>query len=175
MGLWLEANSGLIERAKILHFAPEPTLARLLQSHSSAYRSADLDPNVADTVLNIEDVDLPDESVDLVVCSHVLEHVDDVKALREIRRILTPDGSALLMFPIVEGWDHTYENATLTSPADRTKFFGQADHVRMFGRDVRDRISDAGFDLIEFTADEPNVSKHGLMRGEKLFIATKPH
>lgn len=173
MGLWLKANSDIVDGARILHFAPEPTLARLLQAHSSEYRSADIDPNVADTVLNIEAVDLPDESVDLVVCSHVLEHVDDGKALREIRRILTPNGRGLLMFPIVEGWDHTYENATHTSSADRTKYFGQADHVRMFGRDVRDRISEAGFDLNEFTSDEPNVSRYGLMRGEKLFIVTK--
>ena len=175
MGLWLEANRDVVNGARILHFAPESTLAGLLQSHSSEYRSADLEPNIADTVLNIEEIDLPDDSVDMVVCSHVLEHVDDVRALREIRRILAPNGRALLMFPIVEGWDHTYEDATHTSPADRTKYFGQADHVRMFGRDVRDRITGAGFDLSEFTADEPSVSIHGLMRGEKLFIATKLH
>ena len=78
------------------------------------------------------------------------------------------------MFPVVEGWENTYENSLHTSPADREMFFGQSDHVRMFGRDVRDRIENAGFSLTEFTAEEPNVSRYGLIRGEKLFIAAKP-
>jgi len=174
IGLWLAANPELVEGAKILHFAPEATLVHSLSAYSSCYRTADLDPNVADTVLDIEQIDLPSDSVDVVVCSHVLEHVDDAKALREIRRILTRGGRALLMFPIVEGWDRSYENEDITSPADRAKHFGQDDHVRMFGRDVRQRITDASLDLTEFTAEEPDVSQYGLTRGEKVFVAVKP-
>jgi SAM-dependent methyltransferase len=174
VGLWIETNPMDVDGARILHFAPEPILSRLLRNRSAEYRSADLDPAIGDTVLNIENIDLPDDSVDLVMCSHVLEHVDDARALREIHRILTPGGRAFLMFPVIEGWEHTYENPAHTSPADRAKYFGQSDHVRMFGRDVRDRIASAGFALTEFTAEEPNVSRYGLTRGEKLFIATKP-
>ncbi|GAB3230066.1 class I SAM-dependent methyltransferase [Mycolicibacterium hippocampi] len=173
MGLWIDNNSSIVSGARILHFAPEPSVASLCKSHSSEYHSADLTPGRADTVLNIESIELPDESVDVVVCSHVLEHVDDVRALDEIYRILTPGGRALLMFPIVEGWEHTYENPAHTSRADRTKYFGQFNHLRMFGRDVRDRITNAGFALAEFTAEEPEVARYGLIRGEKLFVATK--
>ena len=79
----------------------------------------------------------------------------------------------MLMFPIVEGWEHTYENPAHTSPQDRITYFGQVDHVRMYGRDVRDRITGAGFKLSEFTAEEPNVARYGLLRGEKVFVATK--
>jgi SAM-dependent methyltransferase len=172
-GLWIDANH-TIDGARILHFAPEPILARILRDRAAQYKSADLDPTVGETVLNIENIDLPDESVDVVMCSHVLEHVDDAKALREIHRVLAPGGRALLMFPVVEGWEHTYENPDHTSPRDRARYFGQSDHVRYFGRDVRDRIGRAGFALSEFTADEPNVARYGLDRGEKLFIATKP-
>jgi len=173
MALWIAANTGIVDQARILHFAPEPFLETLLRSRSNDYRSADLRPGAADTVLNIENVDLPDESVDVVVCAHVLEHVDDLKALREIYRILAVGGRALLMFPIVEGWERTYENPSHTSPADRTTYFGQFDHVRMYGRDVRDRITDAGFGLTEFTAEEPYVSRYGLLRGEKVFVAIR--
>lgn len=174
VALWARANSHTIDGARVLHFAPEATLAQLFKPHARMYQSADLDPTVADTVVNIESMDLPDESFDLVICSHVLEHVNDEKALHEIHRILTPGGHAVLMFPIVEGWDHTYENPAHASPSERITYFGQADHVRMYGRDVRDRIIGAGFKLAEFTAEEPDVSRYGLVRGDKIFIAAKP-
>lgn len=173
MALWIEENRRELVDTSILHFAPEPVLARVFKKYATHYRGADVDPTYADTVLNMEDIDLPDQSVDLVVCSHVLEHVDDAKALSEVYRILTSGGRALLMFPIVEGWDHTYENPAHTSALERTKYFGQADHVRMFGRDVRNRIKNVGFALSELTAEEPEVSNFGLIRGEKLFIAMK--
>lgn len=174
VALWIDANPDLVGGARMLHFAPEWGLARLFKNRVSEYRSADLDPHLADTVLNIENIDLPDDSVDLVLCSHVLEHVDDTKALRELHRILTPGGRALLMFPLVDGWEETYEDSAHTSAAARTKYYGQSDHVRYYGRDVRDRIRSAGFTLTEFTAEEPSVARYGLVRGDKMFIATKP-
>lgn len=174
VGLWISKNAEAVDRSKLLHFAPEPGLTRLFKGRVAEYRSADIDPHLADTVLNIEQIDLPDESVDLVLCSHVLEHVDDTKALGEIHRILVPGGRALLMFPLVDGWERTYEDPTHTSDEARTKYYGQADHVRYYGRDVRDRIQGAGFTLSEFTAEEPDVARYGLMRGDKLFVAAKP-
>jgi SAM-dependent methyltransferase len=163
----------VIDGAKIIHFAPESAVASLLRNRTNGYLSADLTPGAADMVLNIEKIDMPDGSFDVAVCSHVLEHVDDKKALSEIHRILAPGGRALLMFPIVEGWDHTYENPIHTTPNERNIYYGQSDHVRFFGRDVRNRIRNSGFSLDEFTAEEPNVARYGLLRGEKLFIATK--
>jgi SAM-dependent methyltransferase len=173
LGLWIRANRGIVRDSEILHFAPEVPVAHLLKENAASYQSADLQPGVADLVLNIEEIDLPNESMDLIVCSHVLEHVDDAKALREVYRVLRVDGLALFMFPVVEGWDRTYENPSVVTTSDRVKHFGQFDHVRMFGRDVRDRIVGAGFSLTEFVAEEPDVGRHGLMRGERLFIATK--
>ena len=173
LALWIAANEAVIDGAKIIHFAPESAVASLLRNRTNGYLSADLTPGAADMVLNIEKIDMPDGSFDVAVCSHVLEHVDDKKALSEIHRILAPGGRALLMFPIVEGWDHTYENPIHTTPNERNIYYGQSDHVRFFGRDVRNRIRNSGFSLDEFTAEEPNVARYGLLRGEKLFIATK--
>jgi SAM-dependent methyltransferase len=173
IGLWVKANPAVIEGADVLHFAPERTLRDLFVGHGAAYRSADLRPGAADAVLNIENLILPDETVDVVVCSHVLEHVDDQKALKEIHRILRPGAQALLLFPIIEGWESTYANPEHTSEEDRSRYFGQFDHVRMYGRDVRDKIRNTGFKLTEFTAEEPNVTRYGLLRGEKIFIAKK--
>ena len=107
--------------------------------------------------------------------SHVLEHVDDKRALAELFRITSPGGNVILMFPIIEGWDQTYENPSVQSAAERIIHFGQDDHLRYFGRDVRTKIREAGFSLEEFTAEGPSVIRHGLLRGEKIFIDRKPN
>jgi SAM-dependent methyltransferase len=172
--LWLEANPGRIQGRNVLHFAPEKSMKAMIRAIAGTYRSADLTPGRADTVLNIEAIDLPDRSVDCVVCSHVLEHVNDIKALAEIHRVLKPGGLAAFMFPVVEGWSTTYENDAHVSRADRTLHYGQWDHLRMYGADVRDRIRAAGFELEEFTAEGPEVARLGLLRGEKVFLATRP-
>lgn len=169
---WMQSNP-VFDGARILHFAPEPIIAAQLKNHTTSYRSADLNPGPGvDAILDIESIDLPENSVDVVVCSHVLEHVNDAKALSEIHRVLTDTGLAVIMVPLIEGWDQTYEDPAITSPSDRRTYFGQADHVRWFGRDLRDRIEHAGFALSEFTAEEPFVTRYGLTRGEKVFLAS---
>lgn len=110
----------------------------------------------------------------MVICSHVLEHVDDRRALSELYRVLRPGGLCILLTPIIEGWDTTFENAAINRPEDRSVYFGQFDHVRYYGADLRARIGAAGFALSEFTAVEPFVTRHGLIRGEKLFLAERP-
>ncbi|SMY06063.1 class I SAM-dependent methyltransferase [Flavimaricola marinus] len=159
---------------ELLHFAPEAPLSRFIKDSVGTYDTADISPGRKMThTINIEDTDLPDAVYDRILCSHVLEHVDDAKALSELHRLLRPGGAAMIMTPIVEGWAETYENANVDGPVQRNLHFGQADHVRMYGRDLRDRIRAAGFELSEYTAVEPDVLTYGLMRGETLFIATK--
>jgi SAM-dependent methyltransferase len=159
----------------VLHFAPEVQLTPLIKSLSPTYETADLSEHRPMThYVNIEHTGLSSDRYDRIICNHVLEHVDDAKALAEIFRILKPRGKAILTTPIVEGWAKTYENPAVTTPADRILHFGQADHVRIYGRDFRDRIRAAGFSLTEYTAVEPDVLTYGLTRGETLFIATKP-
>jgi SAM-dependent methyltransferase len=168
--MWLDANQGLVKNKSFLHFAPESVIKKLVKSYVGDYKSADLHPGRADLVLNIEAIALPDNSVDIIMCSHVLEHVDDAKALAEFKRILRPDGLALVLIPLVEGWDKTYENPNVKTEAERIAHFGQNDHVRFYGRDVRERFAKAGFAYEEFTAVEPHVLNHRLLRGEKIFI-----
>lgn len=173
MALWIGRNAQWLSTASALHFAPERGMADLLRKTARQYVSADLAPGRADRVMNIESIDAPDASFDWVICSHVLEHVDDGCALREIHRVLGPGGVALIMLPVIEGWAQTYENEAAHTPEDRKRHFGQSDHLRLYGADVRDRIRAAGFDLDEFTAEGEDVLTYGLQRGEKLFIAHK--
>lgn len=158
----------------VIHFAPEGIVRRMVTENSPAsYRSADLTPGVGDLVLNLEAIDLPAGSVDRIVCSHVLEHVDDAKALAEMRRILRPGGYAVLLVPLIEGWDDTFEDPSITAEAERELYFGQYDHVRYYGRDVRQRIVASGLELAEYTAGPRDTPRHGLSHGEKIFRATK--
>lgn len=159
----------------LLHFAAEALLRRKIQPMVALYASAELRREArADLHLNIESIDLPDASYDRIICNHVLEHVDDTRALAELYRVLRPGGVAFLTTPLVEGWAQSYENPDVTDDVGRLLHFGQRDHVRIFGRDLRDRIKAAGFALDEVTATEPDVHRYGLMRGECVFIATKP-
>lgn len=171
--LWLDLNSQKLSGADVLHFAPEKSMTALIRPLAKSYKTGDIKPGRADLVLNIENVDLPDASFDCVVCSHVLEHVDDMKALAEMHRLLRPRGIAIIMIPIVEGWIDTYENPVANTDSERTLHFGQNDHVRYYGADVRARIRAAGFELSEFTATGQDVARYGLLRGEKVFVAAR--
>jgi len=173
LALYLSENK-VFAGKDVLHFAPEEGMTRIVkQQGPSKYTTCDLFASNVDLKINIEQIALPDESFDRVLCLHVLEHVDDRKAMAEIHRILKPGGVAIVMVPIEEGWDTTYENPAITAPAERLYHFGQEDHVRYFGRDLRDRLKAAGFSLNEYTAHEPYVLNHGLKRGEKVFVCTK--
>lgn len=161
------------QQLRVLHFAPEPVLEVLFRELWSDYRTADLYMST-DLTLNLEDIALGDGSVDLIIANHVLEHVDDHKAGRELSRILSDGGILLCMVPIIEGWETTYENDSVTSDEDRLIHFGQEDHLRYYGRDFRQRIERGGFKLIdEITAEGEDVIQYGLCSGEKVFVFEK--
>ncbi|MEM9145586.1 MAG: methyltransferase domain-containing protein [Pseudomonadota bacterium] len=170
--LWFDRGLRLAEGASVLHFAAESWVRVDLEQRGARYRSADITDQF-DLQLDMTTIELPEASVDMVIANHVLEHVDDAKALAEIHRILRPGGQALLTVPMVEGWDETYEDASLDKVL-RTRRYGDPDHLRFYGQDLRDRIRAAGFTLSEFAATEPDVSTHALHRGERIFIGTKP-
>jgi len=97
----------------VLHFAPEPCVTSFVRPIAKKYLTADLDPGQCDLTLNIEAIDLPDAQFDLIICSHVLEHVDDKLALREMRRILRPGGTLALMTPVNDGIE-TFDDNTIS-------------------------------------------------------------
>jgi ubiquinone/menaquinone biosynthesis C-methylase UbiE len=96
--------------------------------------------------MDITDIQYPDESFDVIYCSHVLEHVpEDRQALREFYRVLRRGGWAVLLVPITA--DRTCEDPSAVDPSERKRVFGQEDHVRRYGPEFRDRLCEAGFDV----------------------------
>lgn len=158
----------------MLHFAPEDILRKEFSRRFPDYRAVDLVRADVDFQCNIEATQLPAETFDAVFASHILEHVDDRKAIAEMFRILRPGGKLIAMVPIVEAWAETYENPAITSESDRDLHFGQYDHVRFYGRDFPQRLEAAGFDVTAYLATPLECVKYGLQRGEKAFVATKP-
>lgn len=136
-----------IEGADVLHVAPERRLSPVLQGRRPArYLACDLLPSRP----GIERVDVTsmtfeDGCFDLVIANHVLEHVDDdLAAIAEISRVLRRGGIAILQTPYSPGLFRTWADSGIVSDAARTQAFGQADHVRLYGRDVFERIATAG-------------------------------
>ncbi len=90
-----------------------------------------------------------DGSFDFIYCSNVLEHIeDDISAMSELFRILSPGGFAIIQVPI-QGKE-TYEDIAITDPYERYKNFGQADHVRYYGEDIQNRLASVGFEVTPF-------------------------
>jgi len=174
LAIALERDFAEIAGRRVLHFAPEPIVKDMILKRGPAeYLTADIEPGRGDVQLDMERIELPDECFDLVVASHVLEHVDDRKALAELYRILRPGGDLLVMIPIIEGWEHTFEDESRTSPKERSLYFGQWDHVRYYGADFRDRVRDVGFELSEFTAGPIDSVQFRIERGSKVFLCRK--
>lgn len=128
---------------RVLHMAPEHLMIPWLVSLSTEYLNADL-YNPAMAQMDLTNTGLPEASKTLVWCSHVLEHIpDDGAALAEVRRILAPGGLLVLQVPI--GGDRTLEDPSATSDEARLEKFLQEDHVRLYGRDLAERVEAAGF------------------------------
>ena len=133
---------------RLLEFAPGDALHEKLKSYPFiAYRSADLSRKTVDECVDMTDMaDYADGSLDIVLCSHILEHIpDDRKAMRELHRVLKPDGFAIVLVPLVVGLDETHEDTSMNASELRWKYFGAGDHVRQYGkRDFIERLEAAG-------------------------------
>ncbi len=168
------------DRLRILHIAPEPHISLLLEKLSNLdYVRADLfAPNV-DVKLDIMSLPFPDESFDMIICNHVLEHVrDDRIAMRELHRVLRTDSPALLQVPIALALRDTFENPSAVTEADKILLFGQGDHVRLYAaEDYMKRLEAAGFSVdLSLALDclgASMVDRHALIGEEPVFSVVK--
>lgn len=154
MWLYLQNNTRFFnDHLKVLHVAPEQCFIKKFRRLPNLdYKTADLESPLADYKCDVQNMPFESDLYDIVICNHVLEHVpDDKKAMREILRILKPGGFAILQVPADFNRTETFADDSIKDPKERTRIFGQYDHVRVYGTDYPERLKSVGF-----TIDEPN-------------------
>lgn len=121
---------------------------------------------------DITQIEEPDASFELIICFHVLEHVeDDQKAMRELFRVLKKGGTALIQTPFKDG--DIFEDVTIRTPLERLKHFGQDDHVRVYSvQGLKKRLEQAGF-AVRVVSFSEKENRNGLKENEHILIATK--
>lgn len=184
--LWLLRESdigrGAVALPRLLHVAPEVALMRkfhkIYAAQPADYVTADLESPLADLHFDIQHIPLEDESFDVVICNHIMEHVEDDRlAMREILRIMRKGGWGVILSPVDLQREKTFEDDTITDEAERTRIFGQYDHRRIYGRDYAERLRDAGFEVYE--CDYANLipakeKQLYALTDEPLYIVRKP-
>lgn len=174
--LFLQRHTDLFTRRhRVLHMAPEYQLQRRLKRLPNIdYVGADLASPLATVHCDIQALPFEDQSFDVVISNHVLEHIpDDAQAMAELHRVLTPHGWAVLMCPIARGQETTLEDPCVRSAEDALRRYGQGDHVRLYGSDYRERLEAAGFEVgvHDFLAecDTEVIERYALRRKHDLF------
>jgi SAM-dependent methyltransferase len=165
----------------VLHIAPEVCfINRFEKLHGERYITTDIESPLAKVKADIHQLPFADNTFDTVLCNHVLEHVaDDIKAMREINRVLKPGGWAILQVPFFSPVpDTTFEDDTITDKREREKIFGQDDHVRKYGHDYAQRINKSGLvaEANPFAQQlSPEIAQRAsIMPNETLYIGRKP-
>mgnify|MGYP003836629087 FL=1 len=164
---------------RVLHFAPEQAFVQKFKKQKNlTYTTTDLNSPIADVKADICDLPFKDNSFDFIICNHVLEHIpDDIKAMQELYRVLAPSGTAIVQVPYDAKREITFEDNTITDQSERTRIFGQYDHLRVYGMDYFKKLSSIGFNVnaLDYTSgiSSDDIERYRLCKGELLPVCKK--
>ncbi len=173
------------EKINLLHFAPEVVLYKMFNNMKNVnYFPVDLDPEYYESQglkirdkVNMENIQYRDNTFDIIYNSHVLEHVpNDIRAMSELHRVLKQDGICVIMVPMSKNVK-TFENPQYNTPELRLKYFGQEDHVRIYGKDFKNRLVSVGFNVEEVTLwdiiDSTEYKQLYRLPQDSIYVCTK--
>ena len=164
---------------KVLHFAPEQAFyKRFRHQKNLEYTTTDLLSPLADVKADICNLPFAENSFDIILCNHVLEHIpDDHKAMQELYRVLKPGGMGIFQIPQDLTRATTFRDDTITDAKERAQIFGQYDHVRIYGLDYFDQLRQIGFLVNEVdytkTFSPELITKYCLAKGETIPVCYK--
>lgn len=159
--------------AKILHFAPEDMIENKLRNGHPNYISADIRP-IADVIEDITAISFDEHEFDYIICNHIMQDVlDDTKAFFELKRCIKEEGKIVFSVPIC--WDQeTYENPEYNTEEERLQFYGQKEHVRIYGNDLKKRLDGYGLDITIYRVSEEmqkeQIQKMSLLEEDTVWI-----
>jgi len=164
---------------KMLHIAPEQCFVETFRKQNNLdYTTADIESPLADVLMDVKDIPFDNNTFDVIFCNHVLEHVDDdKKAIEELYRVMKPGGLGIFQVPQDINLEETFEDPSITDPEERSKIFGQYDHLRIYGLDFFDKLRSVGFkvDEVNYTTrySKEMLEKYALAKGEILPVCIK--
>lgn len=135
---------------RMLHLAPEYCYLRLFRKMENLdYVTGDLNSPWADHHFDVHAIPFEDNSFDVLMANHLLEHVDDdLAVMKEFYRVMKHGGWGIFQVPIDYKNARTEEDKSVTDPAERERLYWQRDHVRLFGfEDYPDQLRKAGFEV----------------------------
>jgi len=165
----------------ILHFSPEKNLYNFLKDKARV-TTVDIMPglyrNIDKNIIKADATKLhfADNSFDMIIANHILEHIpEDVQAMKEMYRVLKPNGSAVLQVPYSEKLNVTIEEPFINDPKRQERLFGQRDHVRIYAlKNYVKRLESAGFTVTVLSPQAlHNYKKFAVQDSESVVIANK--
>lgn len=180
MWLFLKNKTNFFtDNLKFLHIAPEYCFIKIFKGMKNLdYLTADLISPWADVKMDVHDIPFEENTFDVVICNHVLEHVDDAdKVMKEFYRVMKPGGWGIFQVPIDYNNSVTIEDRSVTDPRERERLYWQSDHLRLFGRDYGDKLTAAGFRVTESNfineIDPKLVERYALDKNEIVYYCQK--
>jgi SAM-dependent methyltransferase len=180
--IWLflkEKTNFFNDKIKFLHIAPEFCFIKLFKNQSNLdYTTADLNSPWADVKMDVHEIPFEEETFDVIMCNHVLEHVEDAhKVMTEFYRVMKKGGWGIFQVPIDTNREETFDDPSITDPKEREKHYWQSDHLRLFGKDYGKKLSAAGFEVIEDPfvnlLDPELIDRYALPKGEIIYLCQK--
>lgn len=180
--LWLYLKNEtdfFTNQKKVLHFAPEQCFLKRFRSLDNIdYTTTDLLSPIADVKADICNLPFEDNTYDIILCNHVLEHIpDDTKAMQELYRVMKPGGYGIFQIPQDLSRQTTFEDDSITDKKERAEIFGQYDHVRVYGYDYFNKLRDIGFMVneVDYTGklSAKAIEKYCLAKGEIIPVVYK--